>query len=131
MSLDLSFLQRSKQLLIDDTRIDAVWVLGSAAKGTMRTDSDIDLALLPGDGINLSFMDLMELSSRLTLVSGREVDCGILDNHNLVYAHQAIMTGQLLFTRNRDRSGLRSATLLGLYYEFNEDRQEVPDAWRT
>lgn len=113
-----------------DPRIAAVWLLGSGAGNRLRDDSDIDLALLPAEGVHLNTSDLLALAAVLSPIAGREVDLGILGSGNLVYARQALLSGIPLFTKDPFSSELRAATLLGLYYEFNEDRREVLNAWQ-
>ncbi|MDR0310714.1 MAG: nucleotidyltransferase domain-containing protein [Acidobacteriota bacterium] len=112
-----------------DKRLDAAYVLGSAARGELRASSDIDIALLPAPGAALTACDLAELAGRLADIAGRPVDLGILSSRNLVYAHQAILTGKCVWRRAETSAGLRIATLLGLYDRFQFERREVLDAY--
>ena len=112
-----------------DRRLDAAYVLGSAVRGGLRVSSDIDLALLPAPRMTLTAPDLAELAERLTYIAGRPVDSGILSSRNLIYAHQAILTGKCVWLRAGTSVELRIATLLGLYVRFQFDRREVLDAY--
>jgi predicted nucleotidyltransferase len=111
--------------------IRAVYLLGSAAKGAMRPDSDIDLALMLTAENSASRSAFVDLGARLTLKLGHEVDIGIVSSANLVYARQAILTGKRLYARDRMLVEKREAELLGLYARFHEDRSEVLDAYRA
>lgn len=114
-----------------DQRVEAVYLLGSAANGQLRPDSDVDIALLTAPGMTINAVDRQTLASKLALTLGREVDVGLLSSANLVYAFQTIMTGRRLFTRNSAHSDITAASLLGLYAQFNSDRQEVCRAYRS
>jgi predicted nucleotidyltransferase len=108
-----------------------VYLLGSAAKGAMRPDSDIDLALMLTAENNASRSAFVDLGARLTLKLGHEVDIGVISSANLVYARQAILVGKRLYARDRMAVETREAELLGLYARFHEDRAEVLDAYRA
>ena len=114
-----------------DLRLDAAYALGSVVRGELRTCSDIDIALLPASHLTLTAYDLLELAGRLTDIAGRPVDLGVLSSRNLVYAHQAILTGKCVWRRTGTSAEMRIATLLGLYIRFQFDRREVLDAYTT
>ena len=112
-----------------DERVEAVYLLGSAASGNLRPDSDIDIAILPTAGGHLDVFVRNAMASSLALKLGREVDSGILSSKNLVYAYQAIMTGRRIFARNPVAVDKTVACLLGMYGQFNFDRKEVQSAY--
>ncbi|MFZ2656372.1 MAG: nucleotidyltransferase domain-containing protein [Victivallales bacterium] len=115
----------------NDVRVEAVYLLGSAASGQMRPDSDIDIALLPAEGVTLDAFTRNEMASSLALDLGRDVDAGVISSGNLIYAYQAIMTGRRVFERNPSRVDEKVAFLLGMYGQFNLERKEVCDAYST
>ncbi len=57
--------QKLSSLLQADDRIVAAYLLGSAATGTMRADSDIDVAILPQKGLQVSSCTRGELGGKL------------------------------------------------------------------
>ena len=118
-----------KEIFEADPRIDAAYALGSVVRGELRASSDIDIALLPASRATPTALDLMELAGRLTDIAGRPVDLGVLSSRNLVYAHQAILTGECIWLRAGTAAELRIAALLGLYDRFQFDRREVLDAY--
>ena len=73
-----------KQALEKDDRILAAYLLGSAATGQMRPDSDIDIAMMLVPGETLSGLEMMDLAASLTPRDGRSVDLGLLTSQNLV-----------------------------------------------
>lgn len=107
----------------------AVYLLGSAVSGRLRPDSDVDLAVMPEPGHFFDASRMIELAAEATLALGRDVDPGLLSSRNLVYAREALLTGERIFSRDDFRADLSAATLLGLYDGFQTERREVLDAF--
>jgi len=127
--LDITELQGMAASLDRHGGIDAAYLLGTAAAGQMRPDSDVDIAVLPAAGCDLSILKRGELAAELALRIGRDVDLGLLSSRNVIYARQAILTGRRFYVRDRRRADLLAATLLGMYERFDLDRREVRDAY--
>jgi len=109
----------------------AWYLLGSAASDTLRPDSDVDLALLSFPGAFLDRENLIRWAGELSLNLGREVDAGVIEQTNLVYAKEALTTGRRLFCADERLVEKRTSDLLALYLKFQEDRKEVLDAYRA
>ena len=109
--------------------MDAAYLHGSASKGTMHPNSDVDIALLPAPGKTLSLLERLKYSAEIESVLGRPVDIGILSTKNLVYAKEVIDHGTKLFCKNRLRSGLFLSTCLSMYAELQQQRKEVLHAY--
>jgi len=107
----------------------ACYLLGSAAREELRFDSDIDLALLFQKGVTPDHLQIRALSLQLSEALGRMVDIGVLSSRNLVYAHQAVFTGKLIYFRDKDRVGLMVSALMGLYGNLQFERTEVLNAY--
>jgi len=116
-------------LLEREPAVAAVYLHGSTAKETRRSDSDLDLAILPAAGRSLSAMERLDLAQRLTAESGRRVDLGVLGTGNLVYAKEVIEHGRLLFTKDPGRSLVFPGLCLSLYADLQQSRKEVLDAY--
>ena len=114
-----------------DPNILAVYLLGSAARGTMRSDSDIDLGIIPDPDIEMSLQRRVELANTLSYELRRTVDIGEISSRNLVYAREALLKGKLLYQKDQDKTNLYRANMLGMYIQFNLDRQEVIDAYNA
>ena len=114
-----------------DPRIIAVYALGSAVRGELRPDSDIDLALLLAPAASFPAMEMLSMAARLTDVLGRPVDLGLLSAMNLVYTRQAILAGQCVYRRPFSLAALMAANWLGLYARFQDERREVLNAYTT
>lgn len=117
--------------LEQDGRVLAAYLLGSAVSGRMRPDSDLDLALMTMPDAEMSSLDRIALAAELALDLGIVVDIGELSSKNLIYAKEAILAGRRIFTRDPFQADLKACTLLGMYCRFNEERQEVLDAYRA
>jgi predicted nucleotidyltransferase len=123
----------NEQLLIsmitEDLCIESAYLLGSAAKSTMRPDSDVDVAILPVKGCTFNDLSRSKLAANLSFALNHSVDIGILSSSNLIYAKEAILTGRRIFTRNAFIADMAETTLLSMYACFNEERQEVINAY--
>ena len=109
--------------------IDASYLLGSAASGQLRSDSDLDIALLPSRGARFHGRRLAELAADLESIAGRPVDLGILHTGNLVYAKEAISHGKVFFERDPSARRRFAMLALSMYAELQETRREILDAY--
>lgn len=91
------------QALQADERFAAAIVFGSAARGTSRADSDIDIAWLPRDAIARDSLerDPLELLGTLGQASGRDVHLVELERADPGLRRAIFARGRVLF----DRSG--------------------------
>ena len=106
-----------------------VYLLGSALTGNLRPDSDIDLGIMLEQGVRFSSIRKAELTGILSFELGRNVDIGEVSGRSLVYSREALLKGLPLYQRDRDKSDLYRANILGLYTQFNIDRREVLNAY--
>jgi predicted nucleotidyltransferase len=92
--LDEAVLSALADRLGQEGKIAAAYLLGSAAEGRLRAESDVDIALLPVRGASLGGLPRMNLAADLELLLGRPVDLGLLHTGNLVYAKEAVAHGR-------------------------------------
>jgi predicted nucleotidyltransferase len=111
--------------------IAAAYLLGSAAHGRLRPDSDIDIALLPTNGRRISLQDRLAVAAELEIRMGRPFDIGVVTSGNLVYASEAILNGRRLVTFDADHAAAMETRLLGCYVQFRQDRRDVEAAYRA
>lgn len=121
----------TEEILSGDARILAVYLLGSAVRGNLGPESDIDLALMLEEGAKMSSRERLEIASDLAYKLERSVDLGEISSANLVYSREAFLSGVPVFQRNPEKASLRRAGLMGMYIQFNLDRKEVLDAYRA
>jgi len=116
-------------ILAKDPRIEAAYLLGSAARNEMHPGSDVDIAVIPVKEIEIDDVARVLLGSELSFATGCTVDLGVMSSRNLVYAREAVLTGRRIFVRDKTVADTAVASLLGMYAAFNEDRAEVLHAY--
>lgn len=129
VTLDPIAEQRLEDVLRAVPGVEAAWLLGSAARGAMRDDSDVDIALLLRPGVRLGAPESVELVARLATAAGRPVDLGVLTSGDVVYAAEAFLGGRILFLRDAVAALTRRAELLGMRADLERQRRPVIDAY--
>lgn len=81
--------------------VAAVYIFGSAVKGTIKKDSDIDLALLFDDA-HAARVDKLGLMAELSKAAGRDVDVIIINTAEPRLFHEILSTGRMLLERDRE-----------------------------
>jgi predicted nucleotidyltransferase len=109
--------------------IDAAYLLGSAAAGRLRPESDVDLAILPARGCRMPAHVWRQLAVDLAVIFGREVDLGLLGTANVVYAKEVVATGRLVFQRCPRITAEFEMMTLSRYASLQEARREVLRAY--
>jgi hypothetical protein len=64
-------------------------------------------------------------------MQGRTVDIGITSSKNLIYASEAILTGQRILTLQKDYTEATETRLMGCYLILKQDRKEVEGMYRA
>jgi predicted nucleotidyltransferase len=108
----------------------SVYLLGSTARGTRRIDSDIDLGIMPFDGSVVSSSELLKMTGDLGYEFGYDFDLGLVQSNNLVYAKEAIWTGERIHSKNDLTTLWKENTLTSMYFNFQVERKVVIDAYR-
>ncbi|MBN2862945.1 MAG: nucleotidyltransferase domain-containing protein [Bacteroidales bacterium] len=116
-------------VLMGRSGVAAVYLLGSAARGMLRKDSDIDIAFLPMAGQDISLQVRLELASILENRLHRTIDIGVITEKNLIYASEAILNGLRIVTLQKNYTEATETRLLGCYYTFRQDRREVEESY--
>ncbi|MBI2467952.1 MAG: nucleotidyltransferase domain-containing protein [Candidatus Rokubacteria bacterium] len=124
--LDPSQLQRVAERLDARFGLDALWVFGSEARGTVRRRSDVDLAALfrrPP-----SALDLLHAREELADLLGRDVDLLDLEQASPILAMQVLRHGKLLVDANPVRRQQFVAAAPGRYEDLKIVRREAERA---
>ena len=122
-SREFAYVQPVLDLL--DSRIHpyAVYLFGSGVRGTLREDSDIDLAFLAD--IHLSSYEQFRLAQEAAELLNREVDLINLSNTETVFRAQIVAMGQLLVNRDTVRVAEFRIRTLKEYALLNEERAVI------
>ena len=75
-----------------------MWLFGSIAKGSARSDSDIDLAVLADN--TTANLPILPLITELESVLGRPVDVVLLNRAGDLLRYEVRKHGRLLYERN-------------------------------
>ncbi|MCG9875879.1 MAG: nucleotidyltransferase domain-containing protein [Leptospiraceae bacterium] len=129
-SIEKSVLSEIKDYFSNHSSVLSLFLLGSAARGELRKDSDIDLAILPFNGIQIKSSELYQITGDLGYKFGYDFDLGIMSSENLVYSKEAIFNGIRIYTKDEMAALFRINTLLSMYYHFQFERQEVVHAYQ-
>ena len=106
----------------------AVYLHGSAVRHALRPGSDVDLACL-FEGTPPATSGILDLTVELGVDLPYPVDVGLLSASNLIYTYQALMQGHCIYCRDVVARDQRVATLLGLWGQFNREREEIRHAY--
>jgi len=127
--LESALLRRLVARLEKEEHLAAAYLLGSAARGDLRPDSDLDIALLPARGCVITPQERLSLAADLEDIAGRTVDLGVLSTSNLVYAKEAVAHGRLIFERDHAARARFAMLVLSMYASLQESRREVLHAY--
>jgi len=119
------------RILAGRADVAAAYLLGSAAMGNLRDDSDIDIALLPVAEQTITLQSRLELAAQLETKFNMTTDIGVITAKNLIYASEAILKGYRIVTLQKDYTDAMETRLLGCYFTFRHDRKEVEESYRV
>lgn len=96
-------------------------LFGSAAKGNLRKDSDIDIAFLSEK--HFDDYDIYIYSQELADILGRDVDLVNLEKASTVFKAQIIGTGKVIYCTDEKKRMLFYMLTYKKYARLNEERQ--------
>jgi predicted nucleotidyltransferase len=103
----------------------ALYLHGSAAKGQIRPESDIDIALLFKKHEMPDRMKLFFLAPVIEEAVGRRVDLSILATENTVFAKEVLVNGKQLFCRDAKLCEQFAMYVYSFYGKLNDERAEI------
>jgi uncharacterized protein len=117
-----SLLDRVAERLDERFGLDALWLFGSAAKGTATAASDIDLAALFRQ--RPSTAEILDVREELGGWLARDVDLVDLDAASPILVMQVLRHGKILLDRNPIRRSRFVAAAPGNYEDLMIVRRE-------
>ncbi|WP_310551496.1 type VII toxin-antitoxin system MntA family adenylyltransferase antitoxin [Paenibacillus glufosinatiresistens] len=102
----------------------SIMLFGSAAKGTFRPDSDLDLAYIPNCHRPGAY-ERFQIAATLADVVGREVDLVDFEQASPVFRAQIIDGGILLYETDALKRQLLFMRSLKEYAMLNAERSEI------
>lgn len=104
----------------------AIYLFGSAAKGTLRDDSDIDVAVVLAERVPP--VALYDLATSLGALLGRPVDLVDFTSAPETLQAEILRHGRLLARADRDVHATAVMRALSRYQRLNEERRPILDA---
>jgi uncharacterized protein len=92
-------------------------LFGSTARGTQRSDSDIDIGIVPEDP-ELPLNEELTLQTELSRVSGRQVDLVRLDRASTLLRWQVVRHGRALVEAEPFAAARFTADTVAEYLDF-------------
>ena len=110
--------------------LSAVYLFGSGARGELRPDSDLDVALLLARGFDLSSEQRLDLAADLASLAGRTIDLSVLGRPGgTVLAKEAVTSGRRLWDDGTGVAAEFEMYALSAYARLREDRAPVEAAY--
>lgn len=122
--------QRIEQgVALIEQRLDpaAILLYGSLASGRLRPDSDVDIALLLGNGA-VDLFELARLRTDVEAIIGRDVDLVVLDSVSPILAMEVVRCHQIARNRRPDLLHRFTVRTLGAYFDLKRVRQPIEEA---
>ena len=115
---ELNRAEALRSALAWDERVAYALLFGSAATGTDRADSDVDVAVGFRAGARLSPRELGEMTARLEAAAGRRVDLVLIDEAPPGLAYRVFRDGVVLVVADRAAFVDRKAKAILEYLDF-------------
>ncbi len=123
MHLSAEQLQQIEDYLIKTLDPYLIMLFGSSVNGSLRADSDVDLAYLSDR--QLSAYDLFMLSQQIASLLGRDVHLLDLNQVPTVMQAQVIAKGKVILDRDTSRRQEFFILVLKKYARLNEERAPI------
>jgi predicted nucleotidyltransferase len=99
-------IERMRPVFAAEPRVAVAWLFGSVARGTMRSDSDVDVGVVFVAGLAAAEREriLVDLSSRLEAsTSPHPIEVVALEDQGWVFVHRALVDGKRIVVHDEER----------------------------
>ena len=123
-------IDKIKEILINYP-VDFAYLYGSYAEGTNRSWSDLDIALLVDDSVDVSgYLEVeLEISKKIdAVISPPESDVRIFNIAPLNYKIQVVQNGKLIYSKDESKRVNFETSVRSLYFDFLPQKQEYRSA---
>lgn len=116
--------------LFADERVAAAILFGSAAKGTARRSSDLDVGVIARSAADAAALEAgsLDLAGRLSAAVERDVQLIVLDRVEPVLGRQAFLHSRTLFDRDPARTADTLERILIEYFDGEYHRRMRAEA---
>lgn len=105
---------------------DFIILFGSFAKGTIHTESDIDLAYFSNQV--LSPYERFLLAGELAIISGRDVDLIDIKQVDTIFTMLIFSEGKVIFMGDNNEYTRQQMRAYSMYVTLNEQRKPIIDS---
>ncbi len=107
--------------------VSAIYLFGSHSSGDDRTDSDVDIAILPSRDQACAFepVKLFSIREQLAARCSRDVDLVDLRAAPVVLAKEVIAADRRVFCSDPDHADEFEMLTLSLYQKLNDERRDI------
>ena len=112
-----------KQIIQSIPSLSAIYLFGSYGSNYQRKDSDIDLAILTKEEIEI--LSLWEIAQNISLEIKIDVDLIDLRKASTVFCFQILTEGKRIYAPNPSYSDKFETVALSMYLNLNEERKEI------
>lgn len=102
---------------------DFIILFGSFTKGTMREDSDIDLAYFSKQ--TLSSYERFLLAGEIAIITGREVDLIDIKQVDTILTMQIFSEGKVIYMKDENEYTKQQMRAYSMYVTLNEQRMHI------
>ncbi len=127
--LSPEILERMRATLRGGPPLRLAMLFGSAVSGTLRPDSDVDIAILPADP-GLPLRAELDLQAALAQAAGREVDLVRLDLAPTLVRWEVARSGRMLWASGPDETSCFVAEAASEYLDFAPAFKKASEAFR-
>jgi len=92
-----------KGILEKEKNILFAYLYGSFSKSVERKDSDIDIGIFVKDSSDMEKYYPEKLALKIERMIGGEIDIRILNDRDIIFLHQVLKYGKLLFSKNEKK----------------------------
>ncbi|WP_294378780.1 type VII toxin-antitoxin system MntA family adenylyltransferase antitoxin [uncultured Clostridium sp.] len=127
MDLEIQ-LKKAIDIIIENFHPIAIYLFGSASRGELRKDSDIDLGFLTDYNASVDEYFKFIKAQELADIFKRDVDLIHINSASTVFKIQITYYGRLIYCNNNYKRELFELYALREYTTLNEQRKEIIDS---
>jgi uncharacterized protein len=116
-----ALIERMRPTFAAQPSVAAAWLFGSAARGSMRIDSDVDVGVVFVAGMSSTEREqvLLDLASRLEAATApHPVEVVALEDQGWVFIHRALSDGKRIVVHDDERRSEFEATAHVRYLDW-------------
>ena len=111
--------------------VEFAYLYGSVAEGRETEMSDLDIGIFIEEPGEFGLKELGRLKNELDRATGREVDLRVLNDSEIVFQHQVLSKGELIFSSNEEERVSFETDVYKKYLDFKPFFKKYSDVRRS